>query len=233
MYKRQVRNAFGLLSAILNEYRPDWKINIKLPQKVPFEGTALTSEQISALLHSVEKYPDIEIPVLLALWLGLRRSEILGLRWENIDLKNQTLYVREARVPDVNGHLVTKNPKTVFSNRALWIPDYIAEKLKRMPHDGEYIMRISGSKLQKDFKKLCLDIGVPELRFHDLRHTMASVGLRLNIADKYMMERGGWSSINTMKKIYQQTVDDASAIADREIESYFMELMQHEMQHKK
>jgi hypothetical protein len=59
---------------------------------------------------------------------------------------------------------------------------------------------------------------------------MASVGLLLNISDKYMMERGGWSSAGTMKSIYQHTIKDGQDAADIAINKYFESLMQPNMQ---
>jgi len=74
---------------------------------------------------------------------------------------------------------------------------------------------------------------IAKVRLHDLRHTMASIGLLLNVGDKYMMERGGWSNTATMKNIYQHTFDDGKNVATTAIDNYFNSLMQHEKQHDK
>ena len=59
------------------------------------------------------------------------------------------------------------------------------------------------------------------MTFHDLRHMNASVMLALGIPDKYAMERGGWSSTNIMKSVYQHTFTAERQAADQKIDDYF------------
>ena len=61
----------------------------------------------------------------------------------------------------------------------------------------------------------------------------ASIMLKLGIPDKYAMERGGWITTHTLKKVYQHTFSDERIAVDDKIDSYFEEIMQHEMQHDK
>lgn len=110
-----------------------------------------------------------------------------------------------------------------------------------MPHDGERIFNISEGLLSKHFPRLCKRIGIGRFKFHDLRRSMATVGVTLNIADKLIMARGGWSNPQTMKNIYQVVLDNDLNEADLLINNYFESLLpkvgegknvQHEMQHK-
>lgn len=59
------------------------------------------------------------------------------------------------------------------------------------------------------------------MRFHDLRHINASVMLQLGIQDKYVMERGGWSSLSTMKDVYQHTFSAEREKVDNTVNTYF------------
>jgi len=217
---KTVANSYCLLSAILAEYRPDFQYKIALPQKKPFQGKALTPDQIGQLIKAVVN-TDVEIPVLLALWLGMRRSEILGLQWSAVDFKAMEITVKEALVPDENHHMVLKGTKTVNSTRTLQMPQYICDKLKAVEHTDDFVTHINPVTLRKHLVKLLKANDLPQIRLHDLRHTMASVGLSLNIADKYMMERGGWSSTQTMKKIYQHTLSAEKLAVDKLIDSFF------------
>ena len=69
------------------------------------------------------------------------------------------------------------------------------------------------------------------MRFHDLRHLNASVMLQLGIPDKYAMERGGWSTNQTLKNVYQHTFSAERQIVDDKIDQFF-ENIQHEIQHE-
>lgn len=243
---KTVKNIYGILTVILRQYRSDWAIpKITLPQQKRPATKALNKQQIAKLLYSIDG-DIIEIPILLALWLGLRRSEILALKWNNIDFEKNTIRIEEAMVPDKDHKMVVKSTKTTYSTRTLNLPPYIAEKLKELPKDGDRIFNISPGLLSKHFPRLCQNIGIGRFKFHDLRRSMATVGITLNIADKLIMARGGWNNIQTMKNIYQVVLENDLNEADMLINSYFESIllkvknrsksaknMQHEMQHKR
>ena len=74
--------------------------------------------------------------------------------------------------------------------------------------------------------------GLPHYRFHDLRHANASIMLMLGVPDKYAMDRLGHSTNNTLKNIYQHTLDSKKEEVNASVNNYFEKLMQHEMQHE-
>ena len=104
----------------------------------------------------------------------------------------------------------------------------ILTRLSNAPKDSEFITNLSGSIIYHRFKKLISDCGLPEITFHDLRMMNASVMLKLNIPDKYAMERGGWNSPGVMKKVYQQLFDAEREAVDDLVDSYFESLLSHE-----
>lgn len=114
---KTVRNIYGLLSVVMREYRPDFNLSVTLPQKKKFVGQSLNSEQIAKVINVIQG-DEAEIPILLALWLGLRRSEILALKWDCIDFKSHTLNVKAAMVPNKDNKFVLKGTKTTSSTRA-------------------------------------------------------------------------------------------------------------------
>ncbi len=223
---KTVSCAYGLLTAIISVYAPRLEISkITLPQKKKPKPVALSRQDTATLLNGIQGI-DIEVPILLALWLGLRRSEILALEWNDIDLDKMTVTINKALVPgERQMHL--KAPKTTDSERTLSLPIYIADKIKKLPHISERIFDgMAPNRCTKKFPKVCEELGLPHYRFHDLRHSMATVGVSLNIADKIVMARGGWNNYATMKNIYQAVLQDDTSAADVLYDSYFNNLIE-------
>ena len=92
---KTVSNAHGLLSAVLKEYRPAMALRTTLPQKVK-PDIRIPSEAELKAIFAAAKGTKYELPIVLAAWLGLRQSEILGLTWDCLD--NDTLHIRQAIV---------------------------------------------------------------------------------------------------------------------------------------
>lgn len=225
--EKSVRNAYGLLTAVINVYAPKLEIGeITLPQKKKPKNVALSRQETSMLINGIQG-DVMEVPILLALWLGLRRSEILALKWDDIDLDNLRIYIDEALVLNKDKKSVLKDTKSTDSDRWLSLPTYIAEKIKNLPRKGERVFEgVSVNAWTQRFPKVCKKVGIPHYRFHDLRHSMATVGVTLNIADKVVMARGGWSNYATMKNIYQAVLQDDTSAADVLYNAYFTELLQ-------
>lgn len=80
---------------------------------------------------------------------------------------------------------------------------------------------MNANYILKSLHRVCEDNSLPPVRLHDLRHINASVMLMLNIPDKYAMERGGWSSKDTMTGRYQHTYDAEKISVDNKINNYF------------
>lgn len=218
---KTVRNSYGLLTAVLGEYRPDLDLSrIKLPQKEETDKQIYSPEELRKYLEQV-RGSDIELPVLLAVWLGLRRSEIIGLRWEDVDYKNGLLNIREALVQDENNEYQVKGTKTVKSRRTLPCPEYILSIISSQEQTGDRIITTPPQTIRNRMVKAAEAAGVPYIGLHALRHQNASIMLSLNIPDKYAMERGGWSSNKTMKDIYQHTMDEGKQQAAAAIDRYF------------
>ena len=218
---KTVRNIYGLITAVYALYAPDYSIGrITLPQKQPPKERALTQQEITSLLSAVVGHRN-EIPILLALWLGLRQSEIFALEWSDIDLGNDTVYIHRAKVPDRNHQYVIKETtKNVTSTRTLHLPSYLKEKMLKVEKREGLVYKYSASVLGRDLKKLLDSVGIADISLHDLRRTMATIGVSLNIADKIMMARGGWSNPQTMKNIYQKVQSDDVLAATIAIEEH-------------
>lgn len=224
---KSVRNIHGLLSAVLAEYCPGLRLNTTLPQKQITEQSILEPEEIAALLRAVED-TEMEIPVLLAVWLCMRSSEITGLTWDCVDFQRGTVTIRQARVRNSQNEWVEKGTKTTGSTRIVNAPPYILDKLSaaRSEATTDYVVNIKGNCLYQRLKTILRRNDLPDIRFHDLRHTAASVMLLLNIPDKYAQKRGGWSTSSTMKTVYQHTMAAKRSAVDDTIDGYFYSLLQ-------
>lgn len=222
---KTVRNVYGLLTAILRQFSPNTQIGrISLPQKRKSQNQALSKSDISVLINGIVDNV-IEIPVLLALWCGMRRSEICALEWSDVDLNNGTISINKALVADENNKYVIKCPKTTDSERIVNLPNYIANKLKSLTPTENRIFPMLPHQLSKRFKRVCEKLGLEGYHFHDLRRSMATVGLSLNIADKIIMSIGGWNNPQTMKNIYQIVLQDDKTAATETINNYFESLI--------
>lgn len=225
---KSVRNAHGLLSAVLNEYQPDLKLRTTLPKKQKQFRNIPNEKDILKILQAATG-TKIEIPILLAVWLSLRMSEVRGLKWENVH--EDYIIINEAIV-DADDGPASKGTKTYAGTRKISLSPSLKKRLDLEPHNSEYITDLSGQAIYKRFIRLQNKIGVGPYRFHDLRHANASIMLKLGIPDKYAMDRGGWETDSTLKSVYQHVLNDEKTLVDRKIDTYFENLMQHEMQHE-
>lgn len=162
------------------------------------------------LLVEAFKGTDLEIPVLLAGMCGLRRGEVLGLRWQDID--NETLTVFQTVVV-ANKKIIIKPPKSETSLRTITLPSIIIPILKRKRGIGLVCPDEHGNPqhpgtFSKKFAAALADKELEHIRFHDLRHFNATMMLKRGITDKEASERLGHSDPNITKKVYQYVLKE-------------------------
>ncbi len=226
---KSVRNAHGLLSAVLAEHKPELTLRTTMPQKDAKRITIPDEEQITTIMQGCKGSPE-ELPILLALWLGLRASEIRGLTWD--DVQDGRLHVKQAIVEGEDGP-VLKKTKTVSGDRWIKLPHRIEALIMEQPRVGEHIGTMSGQAMYKRFSRLCERLGLPHFRFHDLRHTAASVSVMLGVPTKYSQQRMGHQTDNMLKTVYEHTMrSKEDEYADR-IDEYFEAKITHTFTHEK
>jgi len=182
---------------------------------------ALTAEDVNRLLEASREtlyYPIFH----LAIFTGMRRSELLGLRWCDVDLDMATLSVTQVKHCLGGGKIVFEEPKTEKSRRQIALSPVavIALREHRQRQEGEHLML--GTKMTDDdlvftnpdgtqllpasvthaFIKIIRRLGLKGVRFHDLRHTHATLLLRQGVNIKALQERLGHSTITTTLDIY-------------------------------
>ena len=133
----------------------------------------------------------------------------------NIIVQRSKLYVNgEDIVREIN--------KTYNSTRILKVPEYILNLIetKKDKAESDYIVPLTYGAISGRFARLMKKYKY-KISFHDLRHINASVMVSLGIPDKYAMERGGWSTDNVLKSVYQHTFSEERKLVDEAIDNYF------------
>jgi integrase len=221
---KTVANVHGLLSAVLAEYRPSMVLRTRLPQKIK-PDIQIPSEAETRAIMKAAKGTKYELPITLAIWLGLRQSEILGLTWDCVD--GDTLHIKQAIVMGEDGP-VEKGTKTYSGKRDIHLPAYIKTLLDAQPKKGTHIVTMSGKAIYSGFSRICEKAEVPHFRFHDLRHLNASIMLAEGVPDKYSMKRMGHATNNMLKTTYQHTIKEREREYDKKIDAHFEELFKPE-----
>jgi integrase len=156
----------------------------------------------------------------VAVALGLRRGEALALRWEDIDFDARTLRV-SGSLQRINGELVVSEPKTARSRRTIPLPNVCVEALIRhranqakekleapiWPRPELVFATSVGTPIEprnlvRHFEALCKRAGIRKVRFHDLRHTCASLLLAQGVEPRVIMDTLGHTMIGTTLNLY-------------------------------
>lgn len=215
---KYIRNAEGLLISVLKQFLPGAQFSVVLPQKQKTELRQIEDAEIGKIMQAFAG-SEMELPVLMALWMGMRMSEIRGARYE--DIKDGKLHICRAIVADKDGADAVKPPKTFSGDRWVSIPAHIQALIDSSGAKEGFLVPLSGQAIYKRFVRGLDAAGIPHCRFHDLRHANAAIMVRLGIESKYAQERNGWSSDRMYKQVYAYTMDDKMAEADKAINSYF------------
>lgn len=220
---------WGLVSSAIRKYRTGINYDaLELPS-VPERSVQLP--EASDIIAAVQG-TEIELPVLLAMWLSFGMSELRGLT-KSSSLSEDGKYIRIDKVVVlVDGKDLEKpEAKNPYRNRKHRIPEYIKDLIDQVT--GDRIVPIKARTLYSKWIRCQKKAGIGPITFHDLRHVNASIMAILHIPDKYAQERGGWKTDHVMKKVYQNTFSSERKKVDSIIDAYFDKAMQHEMQHEK
>ena len=226
---KYISNATGFLKSILRSYAPGLELDeLTIPQKQKPDLRMLDDEDIKKVLQ-ISQGTDMELPILLALWLGMRLSEIRGLKRK--DFRKGQVHVCRAVVDDKDGKPIEKGTKTYSGDRWISVPAYV-ESLIPTTDPNEYIITLSGQAIYKRFSRLLEKAGVDHCRFHDLRRANAAAMIRLGVDSKYAQQRNGWSTDYMYKQVYAYTMPDRMSEINSAIDNYFGQKIGHEIGHE-
>ena len=166
----------------------------------------------------------------LALATGMRQGELLGLKWQDINFSTGTLQVRRilTRIPsETSGKVfIEAEPKTQYSRRSITIASFALETLNRhrlrqietrlkageLWNEHDYVFctlvgtHLRPSHVVDEFKKLLKRADLPDIRFHDLRHSAATLLLSLGVRPKVVQELLGHTQISMTMDIYSHVL---------------------------
>ena len=198
---------------------------VDLPPVEKHEIQPLTPEQAQLLLQKVGEH-RMGALLAVAIATGMRRGELLALRWQDVDLQSGDLQVRRTvRYLGKRGFLEGK-PKTESSARRIILPGFINEVLKqhrllqvetRLHAGASWVERdlvfcnargnfIEPSTLREQFLRVLEDIGFPHMRFHDLRHTAATLLLSMGVPMRVVQDILGHSEMKTTANVYSHVL---------------------------
>jgi integrase len=189
---------------------------VKAPRPAPEEMRPLSAEETRRLLEAA-KGDRLEALYVLAVTTGMRRGELLGLKWSDVDLKNATVSIRRTLTRTDNGKRVALGePKTKKSRRTIRLTPQAVEALRSQleqqlgqiealgdHYDDQGLVftieagtPINPSNLrQRSFAPLLKKAGLAHIRFHDLRHTCATLLLSKGVHPKFVQELLGHATI--------------------------------------
>ena len=216
---KTIRETWALIRPALKRYSVSY--DVSLPAVQSDEHAFLSAEEIPVFLKEAEgsKY---EIAFLLALH-SLRVSEILGLRWENVDLEKQSITVRGATLFDENNKLVNKPTNKNRSSRRtipIMIPR-LFQLLSDAERTSEFVVIANPNSIRASANKICRKANLPEVGTHGLRHSFCSLAYKLGISEKVTMQLGGWSDYGTMRKIYTHIAQADISDSVQQIKNFF------------
>ncbi len=204
---------------------------VEKPKQVKHEARFYTAEELNKLLHCV-KGDRLEVPVNLGAYLGLRREEICGLKWDDIDWEKQTLTVQRAKT-QVGSRIVDKETKTYASFRKLHMPDALAKILREKKEEQDYFKGEFGEAwegmgyivawptgkpyrpnyISELFSNFLEKYQLPKIVLHELRHTFASLSNEAGVQEFNIGKALGHSDVGTTKKIYTHLFDEKHTAA--------------------
>jgi len=209
------------------------------PKKDSKKMSVLNNEEARLLIQGTKDHA-IHIVIFLALTCGLRRGEILGLQWEDIDFNNKMIHLTNNMV-QADGKSILKDTKTSTGKRSIALPQNVVDELKQVrknqikyslvfeedyetnnfvctwpdgkPFRPDYITQV--------FPKILKKLKLPNIRFHDLRHTHATLLLMQDVHPKVVQERLGHSKISITLDTYSHILPNMQQEAAEKIDKLF------------
>ena len=193
---------------------------VKLPKVDKYRASFYEADELNNLLK-VSKGTDMELPIILAVYYGLRRSEVCGLKWAAIDFEQKTIEIKST-VVRTSTLIREDNTKSESSHRILPLLPQIEKYLTNLKicqkkdklalgvayKDNDYVIKwgdgqpIDPDYISRNFKKILEKNGLRIIRYHDLRHSCASMLISLGYSIKIIQGVLGHADYNTTANIY-------------------------------
>ena len=196
-HTRTAEAAFVMLQMAL----PEKMEGVPRPKHNPSPRYALTPSEAAAYAAAAAEDPQA-LPLLLILMCGLRRGEICGLRWENVDMNACMLHIRSARQRLDDGRIIDGPPKSAAGIRDIPFPAPLTPLLAAHRQIAGYVCALTPSGLYHAHRRVLARAGLPPMPLHGLRHTMATNALRSGASMRAIQAILGHASMATTAAIY-------------------------------
>ena len=248
--QRSIKEIALILKAILKEATLLGDIssnpseNIPVPKKKQEsikQEVFIDKEDMGVLLKSINGH-ILEDVIIVTLFYGLRRSEVLGLKWDAVDFEGNTLQIKHT-VVKVKSKIAKDTAKTEESHRTYPLPDYIKEKLIKIKNRQQRNKRLFGEQyvpsdyiftwddghlltpdyVTKTFKKIvnATDELPADLKFHDLRKSCVSMMVEEGYSIKEIQKWVGHADVETTLNIYAKVKESRKAYIGKNMEEMF------------
>lgn len=237
---KTIRNLYGLLKQIC-----DWGVAmeylkaspcqyITLPKKPARETHSLTGDELAKVLTSVTEDAPMHYSaaVMLAAFCGLRKGEILGLTWSDVDFDDGSLSITSTRLYQEGGGSYTDTPKSVAGIRTVYMPQIVSEYIHKL-HTAQIVASVEHDAVGPDLYKYVIShddgtpvqpqalagwvrryrdshSGLPLWSMHTLRHTHASMLKAIGAPLEEIQKRLGHADKTTTQKVYVHLFTDPS-----------------------
>jgi integrase len=200
-------------------------------------------ERVRLFLGEAKRRSRYHALYLTAILTGMRQGELLGLRWQDVNLVQKTATIRQT-LCRLGGRVVQKTPKTAGSARTVTLPDAVVDALQAIQADQQRARAILGDAYaasldlvfcqpngqplhaknltQRDFRRVVRAAGLPPIRFHDLRHAHASYLAMAGVPLKVAQERLGHATPTFTAAVYQHVLGGQQEAAARDVEALLL-----------
>ncbi|WP_425278192.1 tyrosine-type recombinase/integrase [Bacillus luti] len=215
--------------------------DVVLPRVSKTEMDVWTLDQVNSFLNgskTMRNATRFRISFSIAVFTGMRQGEILGLRWKDIDFENNRIFVRQTLSERGELKYGAKNKTSI---RTIHFPKILLEELKTHRKFVEYEKEKAGVKytdldlvlpskyekpldsrsIRRSFYNVTEKLGLPRIRFHDLRHTHATLLIQQNVNVKLISERLGHANIGTTLNTYSHVLPDMQRSVAEKLDEVF------------
>ncbi len=253
---KTVKNALALLSSLyvyaiyeleLVEKNPCERIKVKKMGKPAAAKEYYTDKELAHLLVLLDNKLDDPKSIThatliyLILFTGLRTSEIMGLKWDNVNFFNNTIKIVEARVCTATNRIVVGDTKTTSSEREITVPEFIVDMLRRLKSHQDQCKQIMGEEwtdtgyvsvtnkgtpshprnMYDWFKRFLKRSDLKDSTVHDLRHTHAALLTSLGVQIIDISKRLGHSNTRVTQEIYEYLFKNMDNVISLELDNYY------------
>lgn len=209
-------------------HNPVRDVKSKHAEQVRRKPQSFSVDEVNQILAAFHGSP-IEPGILVATFAGLRREEVMGLDWQDIDLRHGTITVRDT-VIEIAGKAVAGDGKNTFAHRTVPITGYALDRLRELGTDRVGPILVSKGKRMHPrtyydaFRRGVTAAGIPYRSVNTLRHTFATLTLSTGVDVGTLSRMMGHAQVSTTLDNYVRPVDEQAADASRKLDGLIVPL---------